>query len=253
MREPDPGHQPVAYAYVRASTGDQKHTIEAQKELLDAFYRDRLQEKGYAWGGFYVDKATSAGVKLEERKAGSALLGRVRAGDAILITKLDRAFRKTREASHYLDLWTEEGITLHATINGIDTSNMMGRMFLLMASIFAEFERDLIRERTALVAKHRKARTGLTNQFPGYGFRLDGRKGSRRKEADQAERATMARIVALHDDEGLSFTEIYHKFLAERIQTRKGKLWTRDRIWRAYKAELRLRQRPPDGTSTTST
>lgn len=94
----------------------------------------------------FTDEAVSG--KLASRPEWDACLGYLRQGDTLVVTKLDRAGRSVK---HLLELsadLSERGIALRILDQGIDTNTAIGRMFYTILGALAEFERELIVERT---------------------------------------------------------------------------------------------------------
>jgi DNA invertase Pin-like site-specific DNA recombinase len=109
------------------------------------------------------------------------LLDHARSGDVVTITKLDRL---ARSVAHLVDLaahLSAEGIDLVVLDQGIDSTSPAGRLLFHVLGAIAEFERDLIRERTkvGLAAAKARGRTG-------------GRPVTCTAETVQAARALMA-------------------------------------------------------------
>ena len=77
-----------------------------------------------------------------------ALLEFARPGDAIVITKLDRLGRSVRDLQDIADDLKARGIDLICLGQPIDTTTAAGKLFFTMLGAFAEFERDMISERT---------------------------------------------------------------------------------------------------------
>lgn len=69
-------------------------------------------------------------------------------GDMLIVTALDRLSRSQKQLGFIADRLKQAGIELHSDREQIDTSSAMGQMFFTIAGAFAQFERDLIRERT---------------------------------------------------------------------------------------------------------
>ncbi len=143
--------------YARVSTGDQSH--DGQHDALAAAGCERV----------FSDTASG---KLARRPQLDALLEYARAGDVVVITKLDRLGRSVAHLVELGALLQSRGIDLRVLHQGIDTTTPGGRLtFHILASI-AEFERDLISERT---------RDGLA------AARARGRKGGRRPALSPAK------------------------------------------------------------------
>lgn len=133
--------------YARVSTIDQDPQL--QVDALTAAGCDRL----------WIDHASGVDV---HRPQLTALLEHARAGDTITVWRLDRLGRST---THLLGLVAEleaRGIHFASLTEAIDTSTSTGRLVLAVLAALAEFERDLIRERTAagLAAAKAQGRTG---------------------------------------------------------------------------------------------
>jgi DNA invertase Pin-like site-specific DNA recombinase len=134
--------------YGRVSTRDQNP--DGQRDALAAAGCDEV----------FVDKASG---KLASRpELDKALLIAARAGDQLVITKLDRL---GRSLEHLIALSTQlqtRGVDLVVLDQGIDTSTAVGRMFFQILGAIAEFEHALMSERTrdGLDAARARGRTG---------------------------------------------------------------------------------------------
>jgi DNA invertase Pin-like site-specific DNA recombinase len=78
------------------------------------------------------------------------LLGYVREGDTVVVWKLDRLGRNLWHILQTVKDLTDRGVTLVSTTDGIDSSTPAGRMMIGVLGSLAEYERELIKERTAL-------------------------------------------------------------------------------------------------------
>ena len=129
--------------YCRVSTLEQRPEI--QQEALRRYARDR----GLEIASEYVDHGVSGGK--DRRPALDRLIADARRQrfDAVACTKLDRLARSV----HHLTTVARElealGIDLVVVDQAIDTSTPSGRLLFNVLGSIAEFERDLIRERTA--------------------------------------------------------------------------------------------------------
>jgi DNA invertase Pin-like site-specific DNA recombinase len=133
--------------YIRVSTTDQNPQL--QRDALDQAGCDRI----------FIDHASG---KTEARPGLGALLEQLRPGDTVIIWRLDRLGRSLR---HLIDIAADidrRGVALVSLRENLDTSTPGGRLIFHVFGALAEFERDLIRERTAagLAAARARGRRG---------------------------------------------------------------------------------------------
>ena len=119
--------------YARVSTRDQKPNLE-----LDAL-RDAGCQR--------VFEETASGAK-RDRAALKAALEFMRSGDSLVVWKLDRLARSTRQLLETVEELEQRGIGLKILTQNIDTASAGGRLIFTVISAIAEFEREIIRERT---------------------------------------------------------------------------------------------------------
>jgi DNA invertase Pin-like site-specific DNA recombinase len=93
----------------------------------------------------------------DDRPGLASLMDYVRAGDTVVVWKLDRLGRNTTHILETVQVLTERGVTLVSTSDGIDSSTPAGRMMIGVLGSLAEYERELIKERTALKRKVSRA------------------------------------------------------------------------------------------------
>lgn len=133
--------------YARVSTGDQHLDLQ----------RDALEETGVE--RFFEESASGAD---RERPQLAAALDYVREGDTLVVWRLDRLGRSLSHLLSVVEGLRERGVHLRSLQEGIDTSTATGRMTLSIFGALAEFERELIRERThaGLAAARARGRKG---------------------------------------------------------------------------------------------
>lgn len=127
--------------YLRTSTRDQNP--ENQRLQLVK----HCQDKGWEYKIFEEQESTR-----NTRPIKQELLQKLRNSqfDAVLIWKLDRWARSLQELIMDIDEITNKGKQFIVLTQPIDTTNASGRLFLQILGAFAEFEREIIRERTML-------------------------------------------------------------------------------------------------------
>jgi DNA invertase Pin-like site-specific DNA recombinase len=134
----------MRYGYARVSTSEQDLTIQ-RESLLKAGCEVIREEK-------------QSGTSLDKRTQLQMLLEFVRAGDTLVVTRIDRLARSMRDLQNIVHFLKERGVSLLATEQSIDTSTSGGKAFLDMLGVFAEFENNLRRERQLDGIKKAKAK-----------------------------------------------------------------------------------------------
>lgn len=123
----------MKYGYARVSTLGQE--LEAQIEVL----------KKEGCEIIYKEKFT--GTRME-RTEFNKLLKQLEAGDTLVVTKLDRFARSVRAGIEVIKELFELGVRVHVLNMGIIENTPTGRLIFNIMMSFAEFERDMIVERT---------------------------------------------------------------------------------------------------------
>ena len=125
--------------YARISTLTQ--TLEQQTDQLTAA------------GAGKIFSDTMSGAR-DDRPGFANCLNYLREGDTLIVWRLDRLGRNMRSIVNTLHELTERGITVRSIHDGVDTGTSTGRMVAGILMSIAEYERELIRERTALKLEH---------------------------------------------------------------------------------------------------
>lgn len=130
--------------YARVST-DRNQTVENQLQELQAV----AQRSGWIVVGVHTDEGISGTKGRDKRPAYDALLKAVsrREIDLIAAWSVDRLGRSLSDLVAFLGDIQSKGVDLYLHQQGLDTSTPSGRMMFGMLSVFAEFERSMIRER----------------------------------------------------------------------------------------------------------
>ncbi|GLS18120.1 integrase-like protein y4lS [Labrys miyagiensis] len=123
----------TTYGYARVSTTDQDLTI--QIEALRKAGCDVIREE------------KRSGATREGRAELDTLLTFLRAGDTLMVTRIDRLARSIGDLQDIVRMLKAKGVALKATEQPIDTGTAAGKAFLDMLGVFAEFETNLRKER----------------------------------------------------------------------------------------------------------
>jgi DNA invertase Pin-like site-specific DNA recombinase len=117
--------------------------------------------KGLRLAGVFEDSGVSGGKPLACRPAGSQLLATAKKCKAlVIVAKLDRLFRSVADAANVIDDFDKRGIQLVAIQESFDMTSPYGRAMAQKASVFAEQERAMIRERTRSAMSVKRSRGG---------------------------------------------------------------------------------------------
>lgn len=146
-----------ARAYVRVSKGEQHSAL--QRDATANLARQR----GWSLERVHADEGISGAT--DKRPALRELLAAARAGelDVVIVYKLDRMFRSTRELLDTLASLDAWGVKFVSCTEPIDTASPAGKLLTTILAAIGEFERELIRERTrdgVAAARRRGKRVG---------------------------------------------------------------------------------------------
>ena len=141
----------MKYGYARVSTRHQD--LEGQLRQLEEENCDKV----------FFEKIT--GTK-SDRPEFKKLLQAVQTGDTLVITKLDRFARSTQDAINTIKYLFEKGVRINVLNLGIIENTSTGRLIFTIFSAFADFERDLIVERTQEGKEIAKQRPGFKEGRP---------------------------------------------------------------------------------------
>ena len=137
------------FAYCRVSTVGQ--TTDNQVREIEA-------------AGFAVDpkrvveETVSGSLAAMERNGFARLVDRLEDGDVLIVTKLDRLGRSAMDVRATVDRLAGEGVRVHClALGGVDLTSPAGRMTMGVIAAVAEFERDLLVERTQAGLERAKA------------------------------------------------------------------------------------------------
>lgn len=132
--------------YARVSTADQR--LDLQVDALTHAGCERI----------FTDHASGG---RGDRIGMADAMSHLRAGDALMVWKLDRLGRSVRQLVDFTAQLEARGVQFVSLTDGIDTGTSAGRFFFHVMAAMAEMERDLVRERTAAGLTAAKARGRL--------------------------------------------------------------------------------------------
>ncbi|WP_144880192.1 recombinase family protein [Gluconacetobacter diazotrophicus] len=125
------------YGYARVSTEGQTNDPQILSLLREGLSDDMITKD-----------IISGGVPALSRPGMSSLLKTLEAGDSLVAAKLDRLGRDTVDVIGLIRILNDRAINLRILNIGVETNTPNGRLFLTILAAFAEFEREIIKERT---------------------------------------------------------------------------------------------------------
>lgn len=194
---------PRVFAYCRVSTTDQT-TQNQRMEIKAAGFAIEARR--------LIEESISGSVAAKERPGFIKLIDRMEAGDVLVVTKLDRLGRNAMDVRATVEQLASAGVRVHClALGGVDLTSPAGKMTMQVIAAVAEFERDLLIERT---------QSGIIRA------KAAGKQFGRPPVLNTQERASVVEKL----DAGVSISDLAHEFKT-----------TRQTIMRAKEAALKLR------------
>jgi putative DNA-invertase from lambdoid prophage Rac len=177
------------FAYCRVSTTDQT-TQNQIIEIKAAGFAIEVQR--------LIEESVSGSVAAKERRGFTKLIDRMESGDVLVVTKLDRLGRNAMDVRATVEQLTSLGVRVHClALGGVDLTSPAGKMTMQVIAAVAEFERDLLIERTQSGINRAKAA---------------GKQFGRPPVLAMAERAAVLEKLAA----GINVTELAREFKTTR-------------------------------------
>ncbi|MEW6571347.1 MAG: recombinase family protein [Nitrospirota bacterium] len=227
-----------AYGYVRVSTEEQAKegiSLDAQKEKIKAFavvhdleLVDIISDEGYSG----KNMARPGLQKLIDLTKGQAI-------EAVIVYKLDRLSRKTRDLLFLIEDSFKKGNTRFFSLTEqIDTDTAMGKFFLTLMGAMAQMERELIAERTKATLAYKKDCGDSLGHIPYGNKRVNG------KLVEDPDEQRVIREIKKLRRQGKSYRKIACILNDQGIPTRGKKAkWHDSSVWCVLKWKKRKKSR----------
>jgi DNA invertase Pin-like site-specific DNA recombinase len=181
------------------------NSLDAQRESAEAYIASQRHmgwtalERRYEDGGY-------TGANLE-RPALRALLDDIQSGqvDCVVVYKVDRLSRSLLDFARLIGVFEERGVSLVSVTQQMNTTDSLGRLTLNILLSFAQFERELIAERTRDKMRAARRKGKWLGGNPVLGYDVDPRGGGLKINTDEAERV---RFIFQSMAEAKSGTEV---------------------------------------------
>lgn len=192
----DDGLQRV-FAYARVSTVEQV-TENQRAQIERAGYTIRPK--------FFIEEQVSGSVPAAQRPGFQRLLERMDEGDTLVVTKLDRIGRDSIDVQQTVERFQSEGIRLVVLqLGNLDLTSSAGALMVKMLAAVADFERDLIIERTqagqarARAAGTHMGRPSKTSPEQRIAIRHSLTKGATVSSMAASYQVSRSTIIAIRD------------------------------------------------------
>lgn len=219
-------------AYLRVSTEEQADSglgLAAQKTRCDAM----ATVKGWPLPTYYEDAGISGAKAIEKRPALLRLMHNVRDKkiDIVIILSIDRLARDTRIILSISEELRNAGVNLVSCKESIDTTTPHGNLYFTITAALAQFERELIAQRTKDALTEKGKQDGEKGGRTPYGyvrtFAVNEQKENKSTgvQIDQKQADVVRYIFSLRLDRHYSMQAIAEALNAKKIISPRGSLW----------------------------
>lgn len=220
-----------AIGYVRVSSDKQENSADAQEKRIRAY----CLLHGMDLISVEVDQDEFSGDL--DRPGVQRVIELVRAKqvDAVVIAKLDRLSRSTRDTSDLMDMFKKTGVKIIDIAQTLDMTCAIGRFIVNVRAAVAEYEREMIGERTSEGLQNLKAQGFPAGPAP-YGYTAQPRTEAEKKSKirkpllkNADEQAALQIMMAARRGDYEATARVLN---SEGFRTRAGGMWTRMSVYR---------------------
>jgi len=226
------GTQIKAIGYVRVSSADQADSglsLSAQRSKIRAYCTAN------SWRLLTVHEDAGLSAKSLNRPGLTAALAELGPGRILVALKLDRLTRRVRDLGDITDRIAEAGADWATVQEHYDTTTATGRLILNMIAELAQWEGEVISERTVSALAVIRERGGRLGATP-LGYRtVEHEDGTRTAVLDPEEQETVRLIRELRAS-GLSYRRIGEELTAAGRRTKQGRAWHPATVARTVKS-----------------
>jgi site-specific DNA recombinase len=215
--------------YTRKSTEEgleqEFNSLDAQRESAEAFVRSQSHEGWTCLPDRYDDGGFTGGNM--DRPALQRLMADIQAGkiDCVVCYKVDRLSRSLLDFARMMETFEKHGVSFVSITQQFNSATSMGRLVLNVLLSFAQFEREIIAERTRdkMAATRRKGK--WSGGTPVLGYDLDPRGGRLHVNDEEAERVRIIFALYLEHQALLPVVQELERrgWVSKQWQTRHGR------------------------------
>lgn len=213
--------------YLRVSTEDQAKegfSIAAQKEKLTKY----VEVNDWELYDYFIDDGIS-GKNIKDRPELTRLIELIKKKEInnVLVYKLDRLTRSVKDLINLIELFEQYDCSFSSVTEKLDTSNAVGRMFIKIIGIFAEFERENLAERVSFGYEEKTRQGNYTNTNGVYGYDYIVGKGDLIINEEEAELVRKTYEDYLNGKAMISIAKDYN---LRHVPTKRGGDWSQSTI-----------------------
>jgi DNA invertase Pin-like site-specific DNA recombinase len=209
--------EPRVVLYRRVSTGDQGLGLDAQAERL----RAEAERRGWRDPEWVTDEGVSGSIDAADRRELGPTLARLLGGDVLAFAKLDRLSRSLHDFAGMIRRSRDEGWDLVCLDPPLDLTTPAGRAMAGVLVVFAEYEREMIGQRTREGLAQSGKRLGRPPGLPATG-------GGRPAPVPAGTAAVVRDALA----EGLSPARVAERLNDYGVPSLRGGRWHRESVRR---------------------
>jgi site-specific DNA recombinase len=206
--------------YVRVSTEEQAkegYSLAAQTDKIIEY----IKNKGWTYSEIYSDEGYSAASRRRPALELALAAAQERRFDVLLVYKIDRLSRNLKDLIEIVEELAKYGIGFKSITELIDTTTPEGRLMFHQFGSFAQYERELIAQRTGL-GRSRRLKLGL---WPGgcapFGYKLVDSK----LQIVEKEAKLVRLMFELYLNKNLGVMNIANYLNENKIKTKQGRKW----------------------------
>lgn len=206
-----------AIGYIRVSTEQQAGdgiSLEAQRAKIESWCKTNDCELAE----IFVDAGIS-GKSMDKRQGLQNALASTGKGMALVVYSLSRLARSTKDTLAISERLDKQGADLVSLSERIDTTGAASKMMFRMLAVLAEFERDVVSERTTMALAHKKANGEKYAPVP-FGYR----EVEKRLEVVESEAQLVAEIHSRRQA-GETLQSIADRLNSQGIEGKQGGKW----------------------------
>lgn len=212
--------------YIRVSTDKQELSPQAQQEIIQKA-ANNIGVQNVTW---FEDTGQSGAKDHESRPGLSKALAHLTKGDILIVSKLDRLSRDLLNQMVIERIIERIGAQLISCAGeGTVDQGPAARLIRQIMGAFAEYERAIIRERTALARAVKVGRGEAIGPTP-FGFRRSGK-----RLVPHSDEISVIEHVVSARQEGKSYQAICSTLNSDNVRTKRGKRWTITQVQRIVK------------------